>query len=88
MRKGSKAVIDDVPQLSSNLKELRSTLKSNGILAPDGEVLNLTQDYAFNSPSNAASALLGRSANGRIEWKDSNERTLKEIQDATIEESM
>ena len=86
VQKGSKAVIDNVPQLSPNLKELRSTLKSNGILAPEGEVLNLTQDYAFNSPSNAASALLGRSANGRIEWKDVNGQTLKNIQDAAIEE--
>ena len=86
VQRGSKAVIDDVPQLSPNLKELRSTLKSNGILAHEGEVLNLTQDYAFNSPSNAASALLGRSANGRIEWKDVNGQTLKNIQDAAIEE--
>ena len=42
----------------------------------------LLQDYPFGSPSTAASAFLGRSANGRTEWKDADGKTLKEIQEA------
>ncbi|TXI89048.1 MAG: DUF4357 domain-containing protein, partial [Burkholderiaceae bacterium] len=35
----------------------------------------------FSSPSTAAAIVLGRSANGRVEWKESSGRTLKEIQE-------
>lgn len=48
----------------------------------EGAYYRLTQDYTFNSPSTAAGVLLGRSANGRIEWSDAQGRTLKEIQEA------
>lgn len=45
-----------------------------------GASYRFSQDYAFSSPSTAAAVLLGRSANGRIEWKDAQGRTLKELQ--------
>ncbi|MCS5693559.1 DUF4357 domain-containing protein [Cyanobium sp. FGCU-6] len=32
--------------------------------------ITLVEDHEFNSPSQAAMALLARTANGRIEWKD------------------
>jgi hypothetical protein len=41
----------------------------------------MSEDYTFSSPSLAAAVLLARSANGRIEWKDDQGRTLKEIQE-------
>jgi len=47
----------------------------------DGNHYRFTQDYAFSSPSTAAAVVLGRSANGRIEWKDGLGRTLKELQE-------
>ncbi len=47
----------------------------------DGEY-QFTQDCSFSSPSTAADVVLGRSANGRIEWKATDGRTLKEIQEA------
>jgi hypothetical protein len=37
---------------------------------------------SFSSPSTAAAVVLGRSANGRVEWKAADGRTLKEIQEA------
>ena len=40
----------------------------------------------LSSPSNAAMVLLGRTANGRIEWKTAAGVTLKEMQAASIEE--
>ena len=39
-----------------------------------------TQDYTFSSPSTVASVVLGRSANGRLEWKDAQGRALKMLQ--------
>ena len=48
----------------------------------------LAQDYTFNSPSTAAGVLLGRSANGRIEWKDAKGRSLKESQEQTTRRTM
>ena len=33
----------------------------------------------FPSPSTAAMVLLGRSSNGRVEWKSSDGKTLKEL---------
>ena len=88
VRAGSRAVRNEVPSIHPSLSELRSTLKSNGILMLEGELLNLSQDYVFSSPSSASSVLLGNSSNGRIEWKDTNGRTLKSIQDAVVEESV
>jgi len=58
------------------------TLAEQGVLVDSGESYRLAQDYPFNSPSTAAGVLLGRSANGRLEWKDARGRSLKEIQEA------
>jgi hypothetical protein len=59
-------------------------LLAQGVLEPAGAGYRMTQDYFFNSPSTAAGVLLGRSANGRMEWKDASGRTLKEIQEAEV----
>lgn len=61
--------------------ELRRELIGNGVLQVDNGNYRFAQDYAFNSPSTAAAVVLGRSGNGRIEWKDSQGRTLKELQE-------
>ena len=53
---------------------------------PDGDGLKLAQDYSFDSPSTASGVLLGRTSNGRVDWKDNEGRTLKEIQTAAVEE--
>lgn len=82
VRAGSQAVKAEAPSIHSYLSHLRQSLLAQGVLVPDATGYRLTQDYAFNSPSTAAGVLLGRSANGRIEWKDANGRTLKDIQDA------
>lgn len=52
------------------------------MLALQDALLQLTQDYSFSSPSTAAAVVLGRSANGRVEWKAEDGRTLKELQEA------
>ncbi len=81
---GSQAVKDEVPSIHRYLVDMRASLKGRGILAEDGDFLKLTQDYTFDSPSTAAGVMLGRSANGRIEWQDDLGRTLKAIQAEAI----
>jgi hypothetical protein len=82
VRAGSEAVKEEVPSIHAYLRELRQSLLAQGVLEDAGAVYRLTQDYTFNSPSTAAGVLLGRSANGRTEWRDTKGRTLKEIQEA------
>ena len=76
----------EVPSIPNSIAELRAQLLAEGVLAPATDGLVLTQDYTFTSPSAAAGALLGHSANGRIEWHDEQGRTLKELQTAAVSE--
>jgi hypothetical protein len=62
--------------------DVRQQLITNGVLALAAGLYRFTQDYSFSSPSTAAAVVLGRSANGRIEWKDAQGRTLKALQEA------
>ncbi len=78
---GSKAVCGEVPSIHHYLSDLRKDLQSQGVMVSQGDHLAFTQDYLFNSPSTAAGAVQGRSANGRIDWKDNSGRTLKEFQE-------
>ena len=66
---------------AQQLFQLRAQLVQQGVFAEDASGLILAQDYEFNSPSQAAMALLSRAANGRTEWKDANGVTLKEHQE-------
>jgi hypothetical protein len=86
VRAGPTTVKAEVPSIHAYLTEMRRTLLGNSVLEDAGDTLRLTQDYTFNSPSTAAGVLLGRSANGRIDWKDARGRTLKEIQEAAAAE--
>lgn len=52
-------------------------IKLNCIKKTNGFVLK--RDALCDSPSAAASFVLGRSANGWLEWKDDSNRTLKEV---------
>ncbi len=81
---GSQAVKETVPSIHRYLLDQRNSLVDRGVLKADGDFLKLTQDYTFDSPSTAAGVMLGRSANGRIEWQDENGRTLKAIQQEAI----
>ena len=78
--KDSQAVKKEVPSIHTYLSQLRQSLLEQGVFQDLGDHYVLTQDYVFSSPSTAAGVILGRSANGRIEWKTSDGRTLKEVQ--------
>jgi hypothetical protein len=68
------------------LKEFRQALAVNGVLREAGDGFIFTQDYVFASPSTAAGVVLGRSSNGRVEWKTTEGKTLKQIQEAEATE--
>jgi hypothetical protein len=69
------------------LSKYRRDLIKKKVLTTQGRVLRLTQNWSFESPSRAAGVFLGREADGRIEWKDAEERTLKSIQEAEASET-
>ena len=87
VRSGSYAVKREVPSIHPYLSQQRTELLKKGVLEDVGESYRLSQDYAFPSPSNASGVLLGRSSNGRKEWKDSAGRSLKDIQDSQMAEA-
>ena len=65
--------------VGSRMAHLRERLVEGGVLQmTDGRVV-VTRDYAFGSPSGAAAVLLGRSANGWIEWKSAAGQTLHDV---------
>ena len=91
VKAGSQAVATAVPSMQLHVRgmyELRQELIGNGVLAPAQggapEGYRFTQPYVFSSPSTAAAVVLGRSANGRIEWKDEQGRTLKALQEREL----
>lgn len=79
----SRAVLETVPSMQQHVRgmyDLRQELIANGVMVGDSSGYRFAQDYVFSSPSTAAAVVLGRSANGRVEWRDAKNRTLKELQ--------
>jgi len=71
--KGSQLDPDDPDNTPHRIKEIRqkALINGNGILQ---------EDILFKSPSAAATFLLGYNANGLIEWKTEQNKTLKDIE--------
>ncbi|MDK9718257.1 MAG: GIY-YIG nuclease family protein [Trichlorobacter sp.] len=81
VKEGSQAVKAEVPSIHHYMSILRRELLETGVLIDTGNMFVFAQDYFFNSPSTAAGVVLGRTANGRIEWKNSKAETLKQLQE-------
>lgn len=58
---------------------MRSELKESGVLTEKEGVLVFTKDHIFSSPSASAAVVLARRANGWIEWKYKDGKTLDEV---------
>lgn len=76
--KDSAAASTEVPSIPESVVRLRQSLTCDGVLRPQNGNLVFIRDHLFSSPSAAAGVVLGRSANGWIEWKNLNGITLKE----------
>ena len=81
---GSKGRAGGAPSIAPSTLTLRESLLTDGVLGLAGESILLNKDYLFSSPSSAASLLLGRASNGRVEWKTVEGVSLGEIQSDTL----
>lgn len=85
---GSMADFEEKGGMHEYMRAIRKDLLAKGILVPDGDHYRFTQDYDLNSPSTAAGVILGRAANGRLEWRDTTlNKSLKEIQEAEADQT-
>lgn len=81
--KGTQVCKTEVKSIHNYMSVMRRDLLLQGVIE-ESDVWTFTQDYIFNSPSTAAGVILGRTANGRIEWKNKSGKTLKKIQQEHI----
>lgn len=82
--KGSQVAKEEVPTVPKSAKLKRAKLLEEGILIDRGKFFELVRDMEFQSPSGASDVVLGRSSNGRIEWKTKDGKTLAEIQETRL----
>lgn len=73
------AMTDSVPESARRNRVLYADL-----ITDDGELL---EDVSFDSPSAASNFLIGASTNGKTTWKNSDGRTLGEMEQAEFEEA-
>lgn len=57
----------------------RETMVADGILVETPKGLVFAEDYNFKSPSGAAAVVSGGHANGWIEWRNAEGKTLKDV---------
>lgn len=74
--KGSKASKENSASLGDWGESVRAKLIKDGVVREEGDFLVFQEDYLFGAVSTAALAVLGRRANGWIEWKDSSGQSL------------
>jgi len=83
VKAGATARKEIVPSAIGSVTPARQRLLTNGVLEESNGQYRFTQDYRFDSPSGAAAAVLGRTANGWREWKHSDGRSLSEVKRVT-----
>lgn len=79
VRAGGVARKQIAPSGIQSVTSLRRPLLETGVLIDEGETLRFAADHVFGSPSAAAAAVLGRTANGWTEWKRKDGATLSEV---------
>jgi predicted GIY-YIG superfamily endonuclease len=79
VHQGSKARLDSVASIQPSQERIRQQLAAERIMAAQGGAYVFTRNHLFASPSMAAVALMGRSANGWVDWKTAQGQTLDEV---------
>lgn len=85
--KDSEIAIDTVPSFPKAFNALRDELIENELITQSGGKLKFASDYLFSSPSASAAVVMGRNANGLIEWKDKKGSDLKSIEAQEIQKA-
>ena len=76
---GSKCNLTESNTAGTWIINMRKRLLEEKILTEKGNVYEFISDFLFGSPSAAAGTVLARRANGWIEWKYKNGKTLDEV---------
>ena len=77
--KGSVGRKDNVQNFSPSNQKFRIRLLDAGVMRETSATVVFEKDHVFGSPSMAAIALLGRTANGWKEWKSADGTTLDQL---------
>lgn len=67
------------PSMSPTLQKFRNKLLEEKIVDSN---FTFTKNYIFTSPSLAAAIVMGRNANGRTEWKTTDQKTIKDFEES------
>ena len=78
VKKGSAVASSTVESMPSNLVKYRDGLYADGTIT---SLHTFSKDCIFTSPSYAAAIVMGRSANGRTEWKTKEGMTFKQVEE-------
>lgn len=78
VKAGSLVRNEIVPSAKGYVVNIRQRLISEGKLESQNGQLRFNQDHLFKTPSGAAAVVMGRTANGWIEWKRADGKTLSE----------
>jgi hypothetical protein len=85
--KGSVGRVANQPSIvGSSSERFRQKLFDSAVLKEEGGKAVVLKDQLFGSPSMAAIALLGRTANGWKEWKSADGLTLDELKRSNVGE--
>ncbi len=79
---GSLGRVEIVPSAQEQVSSIRQPLYEAAVIVAENGRIRFTQDYLFRTPSGAAMAVMGRTANGWIEWKNQNGETLHDTRRA------
>lgn len=77
---GSSGRRENVPSIKGTRDErFRERLIESGVFKVEGDRVIVQKDHLFASPSMAAVALMGRTANGWVDWKNADGKTLHDL---------
>lgn len=72
---------EHMTSVNESIRLEKAKMIEDGYFSIEGELLRLTRHYTFTSSSRAAAMILGRSSNGRTEWKTEKGVMLKQLEE-------
>ena len=81
----AKAAKDEVPSVPNQIRAIRNKLIQDGQFIDRDDCFELRDDTPFNSPSAASGTMLGRSSNGRNEWKTSDGMSINDMAKSPVD---
>ena len=85
LKKGSQLSKTNADSIPEKLISMKERLLKEGLLMEDGDKLIAKEDILLSSSSYAAAIVAGTSRSGPQSWRNENGKTLKQIEDASIE---